>query len=333
MCNVSNPCASGQCSSVGRGLRMPTKAEVSNPCASGQCSSGLGWQWSSLLDWLFQTPAPRGGVPLKQEKRGEGGGPSRFKPLRLGAVFLWAITVIPTQTNGGFKPLRLGAVFLCITRRRCTMARRKFQTPAPRGGVPLSCLYSPSPEFYSCFKPLRLGAVFLCYIGGRIDVPDRLSFKPLRLGAVFLCPGEGENIVLWGHVSNPCASGRCSSVTRTRTEPMNSPRFKPLRLGAVFLWSSARQQQRRLTSFKPLRLGAVFLCTRPSAVQNRGDPRFKPLRLGAVFLCGDTHIHGITGHSVSNPCASGRCSSVVTIKYVILITRRFKPLRLGAVFL
>ena len=63
-----------------------------------------------------------------------------------------------------------------------------------------------------CFKPLRLGAVFLWAITSRRSFHRLLSFKPLRLGAVFLCVQEYNGGQYCWPVSNPCASGRCSSA-------------------------------------------------------------------------------------------------------------------------
>ena len=111
---VSNPCASGRCSSgelfyagcllvalfqtpaprggvpllLLRQLTVHTGVPVSNPCASGRCSSGQHVCTICGRRWKFQTPAPRGGVPLPARKAAH---PRRwpcFKPLRLGAVFL-----------------------------------------------------------------------------------------------------------------------------------------------------------------------------------------------------------------------------------------------------
>ena len=112
--------------------------EVSNPCASGRCSSARAEAHAYLDERMFQTPAPRGGVPLPNRKpftRCDGGS---FKPLRLGAVFLCHPTRFgPNPYPVRFKPLRLGAVFLWVYREAWKAADSKFQTPAPRGGVPL----------------------------------------------------------------------------------------------------------------------------------------------------------------------------------------------------
>ena len=85
---------------------------VSNPCASGRCSSVLCAMLRSRRPSSFQTPAPRGGVPL--EGKGED-------------------AIVST----------------------------KFQTPAPRGGVPLFQQITALAAYLAGFKPLRLGAVFL----------------------------------------------------------------------------------------------------------------------------------------------------------------------------
>ena len=118
----------------------------------------------------FQTPAPRGGVPLKytygQKLIVEG----RFKPLRLGAVFLWIGIAVGTIVElASFKPLRLGAVFLWNPPAATPKPAPTFQTPAPRGGVPLNPTVS--------------------WKGG-----DRIGFKPLRLGAVFLWRNLGHGL-------------------------------------------------------------------------------------------------------------------------------------------
>ena len=136
---VSNPCASGRCSSVGaaaesddlsgwfqtpaprggvplvcKGLSCATCFSVSNPCASGRCSSDKEIVSSNAIAAKFQTPAPRGGVPLAPRA------PTRCLPP-------------------GFKPLRLGAVFLCsCSKPSPSITATAFQTPAPRGGVPLA---------------------------------------------------------------------------------------------------------------------------------------------------------------------------------------------------
>ena len=60
-----------------------------------------------------------------------------FKPLRLGAVFLWTNRQLIDYVNSRFKPLRLGAVFLCYRHVAWDISH------------------------FFCFKPLRLGAVFL----------------------------------------------------------------------------------------------------------------------------------------------------------------------------
>ena len=67
-CHVSNPCASGRCSSAPEARMAPeTWPPVSNPCASGRCSSVARLRDAGALVSKFQTPAPRGGVPLKGE--------------------------------------------------------------------------------------------------------------------------------------------------------------------------------------------------------------------------------------------------------------------------
>ena len=110
-----------------------------------------------------------------------------------------------------------------------------FQTPAPRGGVPL-----PGQDV--------------------TQTPTGTSFKPLRLGAVFLWMGFIGGIIIALGVSNPCASGRCSSV---------SPMAKEYIL---------------LLSFKPLRLGAVFLCWEPRARLYHGVAFQTPAPRGGVPL-------------------------------------------------
>ena len=161
----------------------------------------------------------------------------------------------------------------------------KFQTPAPRGGVPLSPGDTALSQPGSSFKPLRLGAVFLCCCpalrharSGHVSNPcasgrcssegspsHRMvghsgSFKPLRLGAVFLCQPTPTNQPLPTSVSNPCASGRCSSVSVFRAGRFGGITFQtPAPRGGVPLKTCSSTEQARRASFKPLRLGAVFL--------------------------------------------------------------------------
>ena len=210
---VSNPCASGRCSSGEYMSKLyQLLDEVSNPCASGRCSSE---RWADEDDdavELFQTPAPRGGVPLPIDA-------------------VRATTILNEVSN----PCASG---------RCSSGRPGSNL-GTLGGVSNPC------------------ASGRCSSGRRVVLRRRLA----RL------------------VSNPCASGRCSSELRHIFSSRHSVcRFKPLRLGAVFLWAS-----------------------------RRGPPR--------------------GGGAVSNPCASGRCSSAGVVPLATHSCRGFKPLRLGAVFL
>ena len=162
-------------------------SSVSNPCASGRCSSGFHSASLCCCSSLFQTPAPRGGVPLTMPGTGMVNAESKFQtPAPRGGV--------PLSSGPGTRP----------------KPRSSFQTPAPRGGVPLEgaraltqaqsqvsnpCASGRCSSGVSrihcgrsvyCFKPLRLGAVFLwrfCSIHSEAGG----CFKPLRLGAVFLC--------------------------------------------------------------------------------------------------------------------------------------------------
>ena len=135
----------------------------------------------------FQTPAPRGGVPLKGDKANDPGASGKFQtPAPRGGVPLLDDRPPDRREEVRFKPLRLGAVFLCFTaiatkRRPATVSnpcasgrcssvlrwlweaddRVVFQTPAPRGGVPLHRDTTHRKVPVACFKPLRLGAVFL----------------------------------------------------------------------------------------------------------------------------------------------------------------------------
>ena len=159
---------------------------------------------------VFQTPAPRGGVPLDYYEGIGWSKPMRFKPLRLGAVFLWP---------EGFSRHRHGIM---------------FQTPAPRGGVPL-IIYA---ERFSCIvvfqTPAPRGGVPLEPTDWTFTTGEA-SFKPLRLGAVFLCKKAQKCDSCGNWVSNPCASGRCSSGPSNQFIGARNAGFKPLRLGAVFL--------------------------------------------------------------------------------------------------
>ena len=83
---------------------------------------------------------------------------------------------------------------------------------------------------------------------------------PAPRGGVPLQPSANADHVPTQQVSNPCASGRCSSGTTTVVQVDQFLSFKPLRLGAVFLWVIwLAWQMEANQSFKPLRLGAVFL--------------------------------------------------------------------------
>ena len=136
---VSNPCASGRCSSGWHEYLLQECRRVSNPCASGRCSSVYATIQIVLAAWAFQTPAPRGGVPLPGEVLQPRPGGQRFKPLRLGAVFLWdPYTLRETQFSLVSNPCASGRCSSEDIFRRGAVRGRKFQTPAPRGGVPLT---------------------------------------------------------------------------------------------------------------------------------------------------------------------------------------------------
>ena len=63
---------------------------------------------------MFQTPAPRGGVPLNPKYDVQLTGTWFQTPAPRGGVPLKGAGYIFHSRNGqGFKPLRLGAVFLC----------------------------------------------------------------------------------------------------------------------------------------------------------------------------------------------------------------------------
>ena len=110
-----------------------------------------------------------------------------------------------------------------------------FQTPAPRGGVPLSG------RCHQHVRPVQ-------------------GFKPLRLGAVFLCRLQQRRRLSQDLVSNPCASGRCSSVFRRTTFMLFLTLFQtPAPRGGVPLMATNFIGNPGLIRFKPLRLGAVFL--------------------------------------------------------------------------
>ena len=233
-----------------------------------------------------------------------------------------------------FKPLRLGAVFLCgedpfqvflsdpvsnpCASGRCSSDRWPadhllfgvVSNPCASGRCSSAlgksqCIRNPG----KCFKPLRLGAVFLCQLHichyrptQRVSNPcasgrcssaistgshesEDVRFKPLRLGAVFLCSFDGLAPKGSRRVSNPCASGRCSSVNWSSAPNASAHRFQT-----------------------PAPRGGVPLPTRVQ-VTTRSAASFKPLRLGAVFLCKNQCVPKNTPEVVSNPCASGRCSS------------------------
>ena len=162
--------------------RTPTSARLCSAhpsCASGRCSSAGGHH--RLCDWVarFQTPAPRGGVPLS------------------------CATLAAAATQTSFKPLRLGAVFLCFRGHGARKHRRMVSNPCASGRCSSVWSLCKGEKLWESFKPLRLGAVFLCQ-----------RRKPA-------CQGELG-------VSNPCASGRCSSATgitwrRTRADTFQTP--------------------------------------------------------------------------------------------------------------
>ena len=126
--------------------------------------------------------------------------------------------------------------------------------------------------------------MFLCCLGGD-SARCGQCFKPLRLGAVFLCVGQCASQAQPNVVSNPCASGRCSSVAAQALPRRRGARFKPLRLGAVFLWSNSEVVGQGIYAFQtPAPRGGVPLVVLPASFDVESF--------------------------VSNPCASGRCSSV-----------------------
>ena len=115
--------------------------------------------------------------------------------------------------------------------------RARFQTPAPRGGVPLWSFRA---------KP-------------KVN-PDGFQ-TPAPRGGVPLANTIGERREQCLHVSNPCASGRCSSEQNRRPPKSRESRFQtPAPRGGVPLGGDVRDQDDLTCGFKPLRLGAVFLC-------------------------------------------------------------------------
>ena len=159
---------------------------VSNPCASGRCSSDARLQDRSRI-------------------------PGRFKPLRLGAVFLCASLGLETTPPWGFKPLRLGAVFLWERPPPLVPTRLRVSNPCASGRCSSGiCSNEQSSYHLSSFKPLRLGAVFL-WPGAVSGSFDTAAFQtPAPRGGVPLISGN-VGVAVAGNVSNPCASGRCSS--------------------------------------------------------------------------------------------------------------------------
>ena len=241
----------------------PAKAaavQVSNPCASGRCSSGSTLRRARRLAGRFQTPAPRGGVPLQGIISIDRPTPTGFKPLRLGAVFLCpqgqpladqnvdvsnpcasgrcssaALEVADADVPTEFQtPAPRGGVPLAVACIATATRDWRFQTPAPRGGVPLAraVFYGTALSVFQTPAPrggVPLVRLFFAPLAGE------RCFKPLRLGAVFLCIAPGSRGMYCHCVSNPCASGRCSSA-KNPSRPSQGPlSFKPLRLGAVFL--------------------------------------------------------------------------------------------------
>ena len=217
--------------------RSHRRGQVSNPCASGRCSSDAFIYFKFLWDEdLFQTPAPRGGVPLARLEEIKASIQASFKPLRLGAVFLClnpplTQSLFPLVSNpcasgrcsSAFPTQRLSVALVFVSNPcasgRCSSANGNaghdlqataFQTPAPRGGVPLG--------------------------------------------------NEPSSADLGGSVSNPCASGRCSSVQGVGAQKLASSLFQtPAPRGGVPLIMAFGQRATEAASFKPLRLGAVFL--------------------------------------------------------------------------
>ena len=86
-----------------------------------------------------------------------------------------------------------------------------------------------------CFKPLRLGAVFLCFGYTNATLEDLKVSNPCASGRCSSGKPGNHYHKDAGHVSNPCASGRCSSVNLQNLINPCPQCFKPLRLGAVFL--------------------------------------------------------------------------------------------------
>ena len=86
----------------------------------------------------FQTPAPRGGVPLRSaHHRGHPGRRVVSNPCASGRCSSGWWFASCSAARVSFKPLRLGAVFLCWAKGSARSRSCEFQTPAPRGGVPL----------------------------------------------------------------------------------------------------------------------------------------------------------------------------------------------------
>ena len=162
---------------------------------------------------------------------------------------------------------------------------RVFQTPAPRGGVPLTPPVVATPKPTAPFQtPAPRGGVPLARRRGR-----PVAARP---------------------VSNPCASGRCSSGSHGRRTPDTSVWFQtPAPRGGVPLLDGVYYYHEGVIKFQtPAPRGGVPLLAWPATLISRSKG-FKPLRLGAVFLCRGCLRSMQVEVFVSNPCAAGRCSS------------------------
>ena len=135
--------------------------DVSNPCASGRCSSGPPQRPQGPGKGEFQTPAPRGGVPLR------------------------------------------------LLRGRW-LHRRQVSNPCASGRCSSDDIWHYFGDQPQCFKPLRLGAVFLCYLTAQKRWTTRFVSNPCASGR---CSSAKTRTccTICRKVSNPCASGRCSS--------------------------------------------------------------------------------------------------------------------------
>src|SRR5207253_498219 len=85
-------------------------------------------------------PSPRGGIPLCAGNLQYPAGLSSFKPLRLGAGFLWkSETQCKSSLTGVSNPFASGRDSSDEHGDADEHPDREFQTPSPPGGIPLFC--------------------------------------------------------------------------------------------------------------------------------------------------------------------------------------------------